>query len=144
MSINALITGKLQGQPEQRTSKAGKTFVSAKLRVSNGEDSLFAKVVAFSAEPCRILLALGAGEAIAISGTAKVSAWIDGTGNPKPNLDVVADVVLTSYALQKRRAAVASEHGQQRQPAQRQRRLEAEDDFGEAGNDDWLEGPRHG
>ncbi len=140
MSINILISGKLHAAPEQRTSKAGKTFVSAKLRVSNGDDTTFAGIVAFSDAACTALLALGAGDAVAVSGAATIKAWVDREGNARPNLDVVADVVLTAYALTKRRAAVAGEPGQHRQPAQRQRSLGAVDDFGDAGNDEWLGG----
>lgn len=47
--IESLISGKLHGNPQQRTSKAGKPFVTAKMRVSTGEEQgQFVNVTAFS------------------------------------------------------------------------------------------------
>lgn len=133
--VNVLLVGKLHAQPEPRTSKAGKQFVSAKLRVSNGEEVLFAGIVAFSESACAALLALDAGDAVAVSGSATVKAWIDREGQPRPNLDVVADVVLTAYGLGKRRAAVAVACGEPRREKREQR-----DDGFDGADDAWLEG----
>lgn len=56
--IEALVTGKLHQRAEERTSKGGKPFVTAKVRTAAGEaDSLFVNVVAFSESACAALLA---------------------------------------------------------------------------------------
>jgi single-stranded DNA-binding protein len=110
--IEALITGKLHQRAEERTSKGGRPFVTAKVRAAVGEaDSLFVNVVAFSESACAALLALDAGDSLAMAGTLKPSAWIDREGNAHPGLDLVAAQVLTLYGLKRRRAAVAGVAG---------------------------------
>lgn len=47
MSIDALVTGRIVGQPQQRTSKNGNPFTTCKVRVPSGEDSTFCNVIAF-------------------------------------------------------------------------------------------------
>ena len=64
--IFALVTGVLFRAPEQRTSKAGKPFVTATIRAKDGEASQWWKVAAFSesaqAELMRLIMRLiGAG-----------------------------------------------------------------------------------
>ncbi len=110
--IEALITGKLHQRAEERTSKGGKPFVKAQMRTAAGEaESLFVNVVAFSESACAALLALDAGDSLAVAGTLKPSAWIDRDGNARPSLDIVAAQVLTLYGLKRRRAAVAGVAG---------------------------------
>lgn len=108
--IEALITGKLHQQAEERTSKGGKLFVTAKVRTAAGEaESLFVNVVAFSESACAALLALAAGDSLALAGTLKPGAWIDRDGNARPSLDLVAAQVMTLYGLKRRRAAAGSD-----------------------------------
>lgn len=106
--IEALVTGKLHQRAEERTSKGGKPFVTAKVRTAAGEaDSLFVNVVAFSESAGAALLALDAGDSLALAGTLKPGAWIDRDGNARPSLDLVAAQVLTLHGLKRRRAAAA-------------------------------------
>ena len=106
--IEALITGKLHQRAEERTSKGGRPFVTAKVRAAVGEaEGVFVNVVAFSESACAALLALEAGDSLALAGTLKPSAWIDRDGNARPSLDLVAAQVMTLYGLKRRRAAAA-------------------------------------
>lgn len=106
--IEALITGKLHQRAEERTGKTGRQFVTAKVRTAAGEDAaLFVNVVAFSESACAALLALDAGDSLALAGTLKPSAWIDRDGNARPSLDLVAAQVMTLYGLKRRRGAAA-------------------------------------
>ena len=106
--IDALIAGKLHGQPAQRTSKAGKPFAIAKVRVATGEnESIFVSVIAFDHDPVTGLLALGNGDSVSLAGTLKPGIWTDRDGNTKPSLDLTAHAVLTSYHVQRKRKAVA-------------------------------------
>lgn len=106
--IEAIITGKLHQRADERTSRGGQPFVTAKVRTAVGEaDSLFVNVVAFSESAGAALLALEAGDSLALAGTLKPSAWIDRDGNARPSLDLVATQVMTLYGLKRRRAAVA-------------------------------------
>ncbi len=100
--IEALIAGKLYQRAEERTSRGGQPFVTAKVRTAVGEaDSLFVNVVAFSESAGAALLALEAGDSLALAGTLKPSAWIDRDGNARPSLDLVAAQVLTLYGLKR-------------------------------------------
>ena len=138
--IECLIAGKLQGQPEQRTAKTGKAYVTAKLRVAAGEETHFARITVFSETACAALLALADGDALAVAGTLKPGAWIDRDGNAKPNLDLVAQQVLTAYHLERRRKAMQPGEPEQRAPRPaRQREHRAEPDFDSA-DDAWLNG----
>lgn len=131
--IESLITGKLHQRAESRISKSGKQFVTAKVRAAAGEaDSLFINVVAFSESACAALLALEAGDSLALAGTLKVGVWTDREGNARPSLDLVAAQVMTLYGLKKRRTAAGADEPHARQPHQ-QRQHEPED----FGPQDW-------
>lgn len=119
--IDCLISGKLHGQPQQRTSKNGNTFTTAKVRVPTGEDATFCNVICFEPDTQAGLLALGAGESVALAGSLKVATWTDREGVTKPSLDLVASKLLTVYSIAKKRKAMQPEQdgGQQRQQYQR-------------------------
>ena len=135
MSIEALILGKLHQRAEQRTSKTGRPFVTAKARTAAGEgDSLFVNVIAFGETACAALLALDAGDSLALAGTLKPGAWTDREGNARPSVDMVAAQVLTVYGLKKKREA--SGQAVALPPALGQ--APAGDDFGH--DDAWLTG----
>ena len=155
--IEALISGELQGQPEQRTAKTGRAFVQARMRVAAGAEEVhFVRVTAFSDSACTALLALGDGDALAVAGTLKPGAWVDREGNAKLNLDMVAAQVLTAYHLKRRRDAVQpGEGGPAAAPTppsmpspppargtgvQRRRSEPDHENFATAGEDAWLAG----
>lgn len=111
MSIEALILGTLHAAAENRTSKAGRPFVTAKVRAAAGDDNaVFVNVIAFSETACSALLALEAGDSLALGGTLKPGAWIDREGNARPQVDLIASVVMTAYALARKRKTVQSDH----------------------------------
>lgn len=102
--IDALISGKLYGQPTERTSKTGKPFALAKVRAAGGDgESLFVNVIAFDAAPCTALLALADGDSVALSGSLTPKVWTDKEGNTRPALDLVAHQVLTAYHVTRKR-----------------------------------------
>lgn len=138
MTIEALILGKLHARAAQRTGKTGRPFITAKVRAAAGEvEAVYINVVAFSETAAAALLALDAGDSVALAGTLKPGAWIDREGNARPSLDMVAAQVLTVYGLKKKRDAVAQAGDRPQASAPRQQ--PAGDDFG-AGADDWLNG----
>ncbi len=104
--IDALIAGKVHGTPTQRTGKSGKPFALAKVRVPTTEgESAFASVIAFDAAPVAALLALKEGDSVAVAGPLKVGTWQDKEGQHRPALDVVAQQVMSVYAVRHKRAA---------------------------------------
>lgn len=105
--IDALIAGRVYGQPAERTSKTGKPFAVAKVRAAAGDgESIFVNVVAFDPAPCKALLALADGDSVALSGSLTPKVWTDREGNTRPALDLVAHQVLTAYHVTRKRAAV--------------------------------------
>lgn len=120
MSIDALLTGKLMNQPTQRTSKNGNPFTVCRIRVAgagNGEsDSLLVNCIAFAEPAQAALLALDAGEAVALAGSLKVGIWQANDGTHKPGLDLTVGAVLTAYSVAKKRRAMqpADQGGRQR------------------------------
>jgi len=106
--VETLMTGKLHGKPEQRTSPStGRSYVQARMRVAAGADEAhFVRVTASSASACAELVALGDGDAVVVAGSLKPGAWVDRDGAAKPNLDMVVAQVLTVYHLKRRRDAV--------------------------------------
>ena len=106
--IDGLITGKIYGEPQQRTGKNGSSFVTAKVRCASGEgDGVFVNVIAFDADTCHTLMALDEGEGISMAGTLTPKVWTDKEGVAHPALDIVAHQVLTAYHVQRKRKACA-------------------------------------
>lgn len=110
--MDALIAGRLHGQPTARTGKSGKPFAVARVRAAGGDgESLFVTVIAFDEAPCKALQALRDGDSVALSGSLTPKVWTDKEGNTRPALDLVAHQVLTSYHVTSKRRAV---HPQER------------------------------
>jgi single-stranded DNA-binding protein len=93
MSAHVLITGALFRPPEQRTSKAGKPFVTATIRVKDGDESQWWKVLAFSESSQAELMRLTDGDTISVQGTFKAELYDHG-GEKRLSLSIVADHVL--------------------------------------------------
>jgi single-stranded DNA-binding protein len=94
-------TGSLLQAPQQRI--ASKLYVSALVRVfCEDGDALLCSVTAFNSAAMRALLALSAGDTVALIGPAKVRTW-NMKGEQKHGLDIVAEHVLTVYQADKRR-----------------------------------------
>lgn len=104
--IEGLICGTLVGQAESRAGKHGSSFVVAKVKASAGDgESLIVNVIAFATVPCDALLALDAGDALALAGTLTPKVWTDKQGNTRPALDLIASQVLTAYQVARKRQA---------------------------------------
>ncbi|MEM5316093.1 single-stranded DNA-binding protein [Paraburkholderia sp. JHI869] len=107
--IDALVSGKLHGKPQQRTASngSGKTFVTATLRCGTGEgEAQFVNVIAFSETVKATLLTLGDGDPVALCGSLTVSVWTPAQGEARPQVKLTATAALSPYHVTKRRAAV--------------------------------------
>jgi hypothetical protein len=115
--IDALIAGKLYGQPKTMTSKAGKPFATTKLRAAAGEsEALFVNVITFDPATVAALLALGDGDSVALAGSLTPKVWTDKEGNSRPAVDLVAHKLLTAYHVTRKRKAVQKPVGQRQPP----------------------------
>jgi single-stranded DNA-binding protein len=94
MTVHAIISGSIFRQPEQRTSKNGRQFSSATIRVRDGDELLFVRVVAFSESVQTELMRLTDGDAVAVQGALKVDTYVASGGARKVSLSLVADHVL--------------------------------------------------
>ena len=105
--MDALIAGKLHARPEVRTSKNGSPYATAKLRAAAGDgDLLFVNVIAFEPATVAALLALDAGDSLAVTGSLTPKVWQDRDGNHRPAIDLVAQQVLTAYHVNRKRSAM--------------------------------------
>ena len=107
--IRALLTGQLYGDPQARTSLAGKPFTTAKVR-ADGKDGavMWISVVAFGDLADR-LLTMRANNALALSGKLEVSAYIAKNGEPAAGLSVVCDELATLKGKPRPKAAQAQQ-----------------------------------
>lgn len=93
--IDALIAGKLYGQPVEKTGKQGKPFAIAKVRAAAGDgEGLFVNVITFDADTVAALLALGDGDSVALAGSLTPKVWTDKEGTHRPAVDLVAHKLL--------------------------------------------------
>lgn len=89
--IDGLVAGRLYGEAERRTDKAGKAYSLAKVRASTAEgEVLFVNVIAFDDDLCTSLYRLRDGDSVALSGSLNPRVWTDKQGNARPALDMVA------------------------------------------------------
>ena len=89
--IDGLVAGRLFGEAERLTDKAGKAYSLAKVRASTAEgEVLFVNVIAFDDDLCASLHRLRDGDSVALSGSLNPRVWTDKQGNARPALDMVA------------------------------------------------------
>jgi hypothetical protein len=108
VSIDALITGRLHTSAERRTSASGREFVTCRLRVAVGSESLLCSVIAFDAKACDALLALSVGESVALAGELTPKVWTPEGKEPRVSLDLLAHAVLSAYSVRRKRAAATT------------------------------------
>src|ERR1700751_5381474 len=79
--IYALISGTLWRSPEQRTAKTGRPFVTATIKIRDGDASQFVNTTAFSESVQAELLRLADGDALSVQGRfrAEIYAGADGS-----------------------------------------------------------------
>lgn len=114
--IDGLIGGRLYGAAQERTGQGGRAFVTAKVRVAAGDETLFVNVIAFADDVRAALLALDDGDSVALSGSLTPKVWTDKHGEARPALDMVAHQLLTAYHIRRKRQEVqgpAARHPEQ-------------------------------
>lgn len=96
--IDGLVAGRLYGDSEQRTDKAGKPFTVAKVRANTADgELLFVNVIAFEVGVCAAIHHLRDGDSLALSGSITPRVWTDKEGNTRPALDMVAHRLLALH-----------------------------------------------
>ena len=114
MSLSILAQGTLIAEPVTRTGERGKAFVTATLRTPvDGDEAILVSLIAFAGEPRALLAALKKGDSVACTGPAKLTSWTGKDGAENRGISVVAEAVMTMYAVgakrEKSRAAKRQE-----------------------------------
>jgi single-stranded DNA-binding protein len=108
--IDALVGGRLHGKATERIAKKGNTFATCVVRATcrTGE-TVFISVIAFNETAVTGLLALNDGDSVTLAGELTPKVWTSPEGEARPSLDLVAHQVLTTYAVKRKRQAIAAE-----------------------------------
>lgn len=101
--IGAIVTGTLVGDPVERTTQAGKPFVTATARVAAGEDAIFVGLAAFNEQAAARLRQMRAGGAVSACGVLEVNNWTAKDGTARTGWRLTASEILTAYAATKKR-----------------------------------------
>jgi single-stranded DNA-binding protein len=88
VSFHVLASGALVGDPQRREGSKG-PFTTAIIRAVDGDGATLVSVIGFGAEVER-LLEFAKGDALAVSGRAKLTAWSARDGTEKRGASVVA------------------------------------------------------
>lgn len=94
--VFALVTGAPSREPEQRTAKSGQPFVTATLRVRDGNCSSFWRLFACDDGIRAEMLRLREGDALSVQGPMSASLWTPENGESRVNLSVIVDNVLAA------------------------------------------------
>lgn len=92
--FDVLVRGKLAKEPQVRTGKSGKEFITGGLIVRDGDTSLLVSLIAFGSEGER-LGAMTKGEALSVAGTAKLTEWSGADGALQRGMSVTVSKLLT-------------------------------------------------
>jgi hypothetical protein len=130
-AVQVLVSGCLFRAPEERTSQAGRRFVSATIKVSgesgNGE---FWSLMVFSNSAQSELLQLGIGDALSAQGSAKIELYQKDGGEVRISRTVFANAILPlRQPPRERRAKAAASTPLLGQPAQQQTTSSNNPDF---------------
>ena len=102
--IEALTTGELIADPVERTTRAGKPFWTATLRVPAGADSsILVGLAVFSASAGARLAQMHKGSKIAAAGTLEPATWTAKDGSERTGWRLTAAEILSVYQARKRR-----------------------------------------
>ena len=115
--IRAIATGTLFNEPQARTSAAGNSFVTAKLK-ADGKDSavVWCNLIAF-AETAERLARLPRGAALSVAGRIEIDAYISKTGGAAASLKFVVDELATLKGKPRQKRPERAEHQEYQEPA---------------------------
>ena len=101
--IDALVAGRLATKPKRGTQQSGTSYAMAVVWVPLGNDHLSVSAVALEADVVDELLALSAGDAVALAGELIPGYWKPRDGKARFLADLEVRGVLTPYRVQRHR-----------------------------------------
>jgi single-stranded DNA-binding protein len=121
MTIFALVSGSLFGEPNQKVSKAGRSYASSTLKVRDGDATQWIRVTVFSESAQAELMRLNDGDAISVQEVLKAETYTASVGSIKISLGIVADHVLALRQPPRERKPKATPPPDTRSKQERQR-----------------------
>jgi len=115
MTARSLITGSLFRDPEQKTSKTGRPYVTATLKVKDGDGFTFWRLTAFSESVSAELMRLSEGDSVSAQGALKVETY-EKDGATKISLSLIADQILALRQPRERPAGEQNRAARYRRP----------------------------
>jgi hypothetical protein len=113
MTVAILISGSIFKEPQQRTSQAGRRFVSTTLKVGGESGNAeFWSALAFGTTAGGELLRLGLNERVAVQGSLKLEIFTK-DGEPRISRTIFVDSVLALRAPPKERKPKSPPAGKQ-------------------------------
>lgn len=101
--IGAVVSGVMVSDPVERTTQAGKAFVTASLRVPAGEEAVFVSIACFDPTAAARLLQMRKGGNVAACGVLEVNNWTTQAGEARTGWRLTASEILTAYGASKKR-----------------------------------------
>lgn len=101
--IEALTTGELISDPQERTARTGKSFWTATLRVPAGNESILIGLTTFSETAGSRLAQMHKGAKIAAVGTLEQYVWTGREGDERKGWRLTAAEILSVHQARKRR-----------------------------------------
>lgn len=123
--LDVLLSGKLRGAPDLRSSRNNNPFATFRLNVPTGKDGGYvqASCITFSQTAIDVLINLTEGDSVAVSGEAALKTW-EGKHGMQAGLDVTVHNAMSAYMVKKKRGTpseaagdVSSNRGSTRSPA---------------------------
>jgi single-stranded DNA-binding protein len=105
MTAYALVSGSLSRAPEVKTSKGGKPYTTATIKITADKVAEFWSVMAFGETAQAELSRLKVGDAVTAQGSFKVENYTARDGQTKINRTVFADLILALRQPPRERAA---------------------------------------
>ena len=102
MSATVLVSGKLFRDPQSKTSGSGKVYCTATIKVGQGDDAQWWRLVTFSDSAIEELLALRDGDGIAASGSFKAEVY-EAREGMRVSLSILADRVISAKRQKRER-----------------------------------------
>jgi single-strand DNA-binding protein len=87
------LTGRLGGDAELRTSKAGKPFLSLNVATGSGEQTTWVRTTVFGDRAIELASALKKGSSVYVTGRFQIDKWIGRDGAERTGFSVVAGEV---------------------------------------------------
>lgn len=117
MSLQALASGTLTADPVHRNSAKG-AYVTAMLRVPTDDGGILASAIAFGAAADR-LAECGAGDALSISGRARLTQWIGRDRQQRYGISILVEQIATVRPRRQPRRADANRSASAPRPHRR-------------------------